>query len=381
MTEMPIQTKDMTEIEKTQNSTKPSKNYGIELLRIISMLFIVVLHVIGQGGVAGASRHLSSQYMTSYTMLAFCYCAVNCYALISGYVGCKSKFRISRVVLLWLSVAAVNAAVWVSAYLYNKEMTAVMSFSSIFKPIIENQYWYFTSYIGLQILLPALNAAVNNIPKKQYTYMLLGMLVMFSVLPVYTNRDLFFTHSGYSMLWLAFMYIVGAYFRLHMRKIKIPLFKTLCFAVYAVSAAALALTKFCAERRLAENGSEYPYFADYYSYTSIFVVVCSIALFLLFVQINVKSRILVKIIGFFSKSTFGVYIIHTNIIVWVYVLGGRFAGWAQLSPFLLAVKVLAVSACIFIVCTAAEKLRELVFKILFIDKLVGLLDGKKSAGR
>lgn len=35
---------------KNESALKSERNYGIDLLRIISMLYVVVLHSLGQGG-------------------------------------------------------------------------------------------------------------------------------------------------------------------------------------------------------------------------------------------------------------------------------------------------------------------------------------------
>ena len=348
-------------------------NYGIEILRILSMLFIIVLHVIGQGGIAGSSMVLSSQYKVSYIMLALCYCAVNCYALISGYTNCTSKFKLSRLASLWLSVISINAIIWVCASMLTPEWISLFSFRNIFLPVSLNQYWYFTAYVGLMILMPALNAAVNNIPKKQYKFMLAGMFVLFSLLPMIFKSDIFFTHQGYSMLWIILMYLTGAYFKLHFN-IKIPFIKTICFAIYILSGLALAFHKFYKEKLLIETESPYIYFTDYYSYTSLFVIICSLALFVLFININVKNKYINTVISFFSKSTFGVYIIHTNLIVWVYILGNRFINLSCIPVYELAFKVILATLIIFLVCTLIERVRMLLFKVLYIDRIVKLLD-------
>ena len=62
------------------------RNYGIDLLRMILMLMVVILHVLGHGGVLDATTPLSAKYCVSWLIESFAYCAVNCYALISGYV-------------------------------------------------------------------------------------------------------------------------------------------------------------------------------------------------------------------------------------------------------------------------------------------------------
>ena len=338
-----------------------SKNYGIELLRILSMLFIVILHVIGQGGILGNSAQFSNSYLISNTFLALCYCAVNCYALISGYVSCKSSFKISRIVILWLSVVFTNVVIWIIAH-YLFPQCEISAFYNTFLPVSKNQYWYFTAYLGLMILMPALNAAANNISKKQYEFMLIGMLFLFVIFPAEIGADLFYTHSGYSMLWLILMYLTGAYFRLHFNK-KIPFLKTICFCVYILSALSLVLYRTFKEIGLVNDGSPYTYFSKYYSYTSVFIVASSVAMFLLFLKIGLKNKNVQKIIEFFSKSTFGVYIIHTNTIVWVYVLENRFAHQSLYSPVKLCICIIADAVIIFLVCTVFEKIRVAVFNL------------------
>ena len=74
-------------------NNKRERNYGIDLLRIVSMLMVVVLHVLGQGGVLKTSTPLSIGYSVAWILEIAAYCAVNCYALISGYVGVNSKFK------------------------------------------------------------------------------------------------------------------------------------------------------------------------------------------------------------------------------------------------------------------------------------------------
>ena len=79
------------------------RNYGIDLLRIVSMLMVVINHILRFGGVysdnlAGIGRLLI------VGMDVLCLCAVNCFALISGYVGVRPKHKFSNIISLWLLV-------------------------------------------------------------------------------------------------------------------------------------------------------------------------------------------------------------------------------------------------------------------------------------
>ncbi|MCR5648942.1 MAG: acyltransferase, partial [Oscillospiraceae bacterium] len=62
------------------------RNHGVDLLRIVSMLMVVVLHILGQGGLLDAVSAPSLRHTLCWLLLAAAYCAVDCYAMISGYV-------------------------------------------------------------------------------------------------------------------------------------------------------------------------------------------------------------------------------------------------------------------------------------------------------
>lgn len=93
-----------TELSPTPHS---ERNHGIELLRIFAMLLAAVLHILKKGGVITASEGNLAAYSTVWLLEAAAYCAVNCYALISGYVGYSDRpkpLRLARCIELWLQV-------------------------------------------------------------------------------------------------------------------------------------------------------------------------------------------------------------------------------------------------------------------------------------
>ena len=62
------------------------KNYGIDALRVIAMFMVTILHILTQGGILNASGRFTSQYEAGWLLQTMAFCAVNVYALISGYV-------------------------------------------------------------------------------------------------------------------------------------------------------------------------------------------------------------------------------------------------------------------------------------------------------
>ena len=84
--------------------SKKERNYGVDLLRIFSMLMVVTLHVLGKGDLL-YNKNLeifSQKYNLLWILEIASFGAVNLYALISGYVSIKSKHKYTNLVVLCL---------------------------------------------------------------------------------------------------------------------------------------------------------------------------------------------------------------------------------------------------------------------------------------
>lgn len=84
-----------------------SRNYGIDLLRIVSMFFIVLLHSFGHGGLLNGLDTNSTQYKAVYFFEISAYCAVDIFGIISGYVSYNpqgKKVKFSNLLKLWTEV-------------------------------------------------------------------------------------------------------------------------------------------------------------------------------------------------------------------------------------------------------------------------------------
>lgn len=81
-----------------------TRNYGIDFLRMISMIMIVMLHTLGHGGILRSVSFLSVHYQIAWLLEVIAFGAVNTYAMISGFVSVDSHFKISNILILWLQV-------------------------------------------------------------------------------------------------------------------------------------------------------------------------------------------------------------------------------------------------------------------------------------
>lgn len=76
------------------------RNWGIDSLRVLCMFMIVIWHILWHGGVLANVSVPSLQYDIAWLLAMLAFGAVNCYGLISGYVGVRSRFKLSNLVEL-----------------------------------------------------------------------------------------------------------------------------------------------------------------------------------------------------------------------------------------------------------------------------------------
>ena len=189
------------------------KNYGIDALRILSMFMVTILHVLTQGGILNASGRFTSQYEVVWLLQTMAFCAVNVYALISGYVWVYAKYRYRNLMELWLQVFFYTVSITILFRLLYPSSVAALDWIKAIFPVMFNQYWYFSSYVALFIFIPLLNIILEKMEKRQLQFCITMILFFFSVIQTLFYSDVFGTNDGYSAIWLMILYLVGGYIR------------------------------------------------------------------------------------------------------------------------------------------------------------------------
>lgn len=192
---------------------KKKRNTGIELLRIVSMIMIGVLHILGHGNILFSEELSQGSYKTVWFMEIACFCAVNCYALISGYVGITAVFRYTRLVTTHLRVIFYSVVITLIFAISMPGIVGKEQIRAALFPVINQSYWYYTAYFALFLLIPYLNYLAQGLSREQYRTLIIVVITLFSVLPTISGTDIFRLHDGYSVFWLIVMYLLGAYIK------------------------------------------------------------------------------------------------------------------------------------------------------------------------
>jgi len=341
------------------------RNYGIDLLRIVSMFMVVVLHTLGQGGILGYTVWRSTNYNISWFLEIACFCAVNCYALISGYVSVNTKFSYKRLFPIWLTVVFYTSIITLYYSITIYDLVGKQLWLNAFCPITTNQYWYFTDYFCLFMAIPILNLIVNKLDKSSFQKLIITIVVLFSIIPTFARIDLFNTSGGYSAIWLMALYLIGAYI------------KKYSFGVNLNGRWYLLIYLSCITLTWGSNILiNYYYFTipkfnsyDFtlINYTSPTILVAGISLLLFFRKLRIRNILNRGLIKTFAPLSFSVYIIHTNPLIWTRFLYIKFIEYAQYSPIKLISYVLITTFIIYLICSLIDFVRLQIFKLLKVN--------------
>ena len=312
------------------------RNVGIDLLRMTAMWMVVILHILNKGGVLAAAVPLSAARETARLLEACAYCAVDCYGLISGYVGVGHRFRYGSALALWLRVAFYTLGITALFALFLPGSVGGDRLLRACFPVLFRQYWYVTAYFGMCLFIPFFNLLLDRLSRRQAKVLALSIILIFSLLPTLRQKDVFLTDNGYSVLWLSCLYLLGGILRLYVPPARKPGRRG---AVYAGCVLAVWLVGLAGDRLWMLRTGQLCGKVLLLSYTSPAVLLAAASLVLYFGELKIGAgagRLIEKA----SPLAFSVYLIHAHPLIWEHWLSGRFAFLADRTPVLLAAGVL-----------------------------------------
>lgn len=366
-------TNNKPEKKETFNN-KNARNYGIDLLRIVSMFFVVILHCLGQGGILNSLEINSIQYKFAWFIEICAYCAVNIFALISGYVSYTDKekeIKYSNYINIWLQIVFYGLIVTILFDIINPTLVSNKDYLIVLLPFANSLYWYFSAYTGLFAIIPFLNNGIRSCSTKTMKRMFILIIILFSIINIITNN--LALNGGYSFVWLVLLYILGATIKKcnigkNLKNYKcIIAIVCLCFITYLYKIYGLEESIF--NLRINKN--------LLVSYTSPTILGVAILYLIIFSKIKFNS-FLKKIIKFAAPSAFTVYILNNHRLIWDYVMKNLFINITDQSIIKIFIFITVFSSLFVIFSILIDKIRILLFKKIhikiFIDKVDNLLN-------
>ena len=176
------------------------RSYGIDLLRMVSMLMVVTLHILGQGGVMALCPIGSPAYAATWFLQTLVLCGVNCFGMISGYVGVNSRFKVSKGLKLWLQVFFYMLSITVLFYIFKPSAVIPVMWLRAFLPVTLKQYWYVSAYFIVFIFSPFINKMLLSLERRQLWLLLAVSFFVTTIWEPLGINGVFSLEVGYSAL-------------------------------------------------------------------------------------------------------------------------------------------------------------------------------------
>ncbi len=325
---------------------KNIRNSSLDLLKIISILFILILHYMN-GSIGGG---LSSSYdfygIISHLIESFAIVGVNLFVLISSYYLIDKKtIKIRKIIDILIILLFYGILIYLVYLVFNP--IDIKNLKIFFHTIFSR--WFIYIYIIFYLLIPYLNKFLKNLTKKQLEYLILIMLFFFSIYPTFlTNVTV--SDSGYGIINFILLFFIIGYYKEY--KVLLNINKYIYLIIYILFTILTTIFSFFANRA--------------WSYNSIFVIISSVSLFLFFCKLKIKSSSKLQIISSYSLP---IYIIHENAFISKKIYQGIFKTLKYKTSPLLIPHLFFTCICIFIGCVIIELIRRKLFTPL-INKLL-----------
>ena len=358
----------------TTENVKPKtvRRSGIELLRIIAMLAIIVHHVLVYNRYANVIPASVTDLRSSFISGLGCFgkFGVGVFFIITGYFMAASKKAIEpkkkimpiiRHALFYLFVSIVLGVIFAPGD-FEFAMPPNGVVSSYLRIFTSGVYWFVGAYVLLVILSPYFKKMLDALSNKEVTRLCIIFALLASVGSDFCS--LAFTGDVSNMILpTAFTFaLIGYTLRRREDEIK--------SSGWAAAALLLGiLLVFCAAMvRSYYNAHEYGgIFGIFYGDQATGTMLTAVGSFVIFSRMNWRSRF----VNYIASSTFGVYLIHNSPFVADHIIcgGGAISAllgkavWHYSFPKAVAV-IMGLSVALFVICAAIESLRRLAVRLI-----------------
>ena len=288
--------------EKSINNVRDS---GVELLRILATLSVIILHI--RGGWETAVLPNTVNYYVYWIIEILCAAAVNCFLLITGYYSAgKNSFSLWKPLELYLQLVICREIVYITMVITGiRQFTMYEAYIKLFPT-----NYYVTLYIGMILLAPYINRLISVLDDASLKKMIVVLVILLSVWPTIVdlledlaNMDLAGANSisseggafGQTLIHFIFVFILGS----ALKRFNVQKKPGICILTVVVSNIVLTILCFV----YLHYGIKVNRII---TYSNPLLILEAIGLFMLFKGMSFQS----KAINILASASFMTYILH-----------------------------------------------------------------------
>lgn len=285
------------------------KNYQLEVLRVISCIFVIVIHV------SNCYRRefmntSDMNYMVSVLWNVIARVSVPVFFMLSGATMLRCRYGLKKYIKKVVKMFAVVLGWSLFYYIWNKlYMNRDYSIHDMLETPVKLHLWYLYAYIGILLILPFLQSAFSKLETK-YEMLFAGLWI--SVMLVYRVAAFYDFPITYDVPLIGTTYYVGYFVMGHLIYKHLPKLSEVAIKnwvlrciMYVSMACSFGLTCYYSMTKMKDYGC-------FLQYRDVFIIINSMTFFLYIVRMNAKPVTIrqkdpIKLI---SKASFMIYLVH-----------------------------------------------------------------------
>lgn len=277
----------------TANLTERQSN--MELLRIISMLFILLLHSNHMGIAEIYNLPNRTEAYIRFFIEAISIIGVNCFILISGYFRIKLKIKNFCSLVFHIYFFAVLSII-IYGLIHNWGGESSIYIRCVFP--LANYIWFIPCYMLLMLFSPILNSWLDQNSSRKIIVLIGIIYILTYIWSVVWKIDMGF--GGYSFGFFLILYTIGHLLRRFKQSHIVVINKWYWFCGYMCCIACIILICIIQQK--------IPVFKSLlWSYNCPLILLESIFFFLFFASLKIGQN---KYINWIARSCFAVLLVH-----------------------------------------------------------------------
>lgn len=340
-------------MEKSVQSTKIiNRNTSIELLRIISMIMIMFHHFAYHGNFEWNFNEVTLPHLWYDFILMGGKVGVDIFVLISGYFlieNTEKLFQPKKLLKFWGQVVFYSIMTYLLSVMLRLNAFEIKQLIKVCLPITYPGWWFASTYFMLYLIHPFLNKLLHGLSKTEYQYLILMMVLCWSIIPTATTQ----LFESNSLLWFVTLYGIAGYVNLYggNQKLQSKHYFSLYFMVLIITYTVSTTFLFLGTKK--EEWSTHA--IDFLEIERLPILLMAITLFMGFVTLKMNYH---KWINMIASATFGVYLIHDSSYIRYYLWTNIFKiNQYQDSTFLILYSILVVFI-LYVSCTMIDLIRK-----------------------
>ncbi len=340
-------------MEKSVQSTKIiNRNTSIELLRIISMIMIMFHHFAYHGNFEWNFNEVTLPHLWYDFILMGGKVGVDIFVLISGYFlieNTEKLFQPKKLLKFWGQVVFYSIMTYLLSVMLRLNAFEIKQLIKVCLPITYPGWWFASTYFMLYLIHPFLNKLLHGLSKTEYQYLILMMVLCWSIIPTATTQ----LFESNSLLWFVTLYGIAGYVNLYggNQKLQSKHYFSLYFMVLIITYTVSTTFLFLGTKK--EEWSTHA--IDFFEIERLPILLMAITLFMGFVTLKMNYH---KWINMIASATFGVYLIHDSSYIRYYLWTNIFKiNQYQDSTFLILYSILVVFI-LYVSCTMIDLIRK-----------------------